>query len=170
MAGRAYRSIVQFLTRTLFGILTLNIIGGILAAALIILLANAAFVVPLDRQALVLRFGQYQYAVNADPSAGIGSRNASSAHPHLPTVLPHSNVAPQRAQARRRDSAAVAELLIRGLWTHARRGESRHCWIITFVPTGTRANRSVISSLTRRKQPDDTAWPIVSGGLVPWMR
>ena len=26
------------------------------------------------------------------------------------------------------------------------------------------------SALSRRKHPDETAWPIVSGWLVPWMR
>ena len=35
-----------------------------------------------------------------DPSAGIGRRKSSSEHQHLPTVLPHSNAAPQRAQVR----------------------------------------------------------------------
>jgi hypothetical protein len=33
----------------------------------------------------------------------------------------------------------MAGLLIRRLWTSGRRGESRHCWMITFVPAGTRA-------------------------------
>jgi len=62
------------------------IIGGILAAALIILLANAAFIVPLDKQALVLRFGQYQYAVNADPSAGIKENLGPGLHFKWPLV------------------------------------------------------------------------------------
>ena len=47
---------------------------------------------------------------------------------------------------------------------------AQFCRTMTWVPTGTRPNRSMTSSLTRRKQPDDTAWPIVSGALVPWMR
>ena len=34
----------------------------------------------------------------------------------------------------------------------------------------TRLYRSVTSSLLMRKQPDDTAWPIVSGpGRSPWI-
>lgn len=44
------------------------IIAGVAAAALIIILANAFYIVPVDQQALVLRFGEYQYAVNADSS------------------------------------------------------------------------------------------------------
>ena len=36
----------------------------------------------------------------AESAAGIGRRKSSSAHQHLPTVLPHSNAAPQRAQVR----------------------------------------------------------------------
>ncbi|MFT3723624.1 MAG: protease modulator HflC [Hyphomonadaceae bacterium] len=42
------------------------IIAGIVAAAAIVILANAFYIVSLDQQAIVLRFGQYQYAVNAD--------------------------------------------------------------------------------------------------------
>src|SRR4030088_1777268 len=34
----------------------------------------------------------------------------------------------------------------------------------------TRSNRSMTSSLVMRMQPDDMAWPIYSGWLVPWMR
>jgi len=37
----------------------------------------------------------------------------------------------------------------------------------TFVPTLTRLNRSVTSSLVRRTQPDETNFPIVEGSLVP---
>ena len=44
------------------------------------------------------------------------------------------------------------------------------CRTMTGVPTATRSYRSITSSLTRRKQPEETAWPIVSGALVPWMR
>jgi modulator of FtsH protease HflC len=44
------------------------IIIGILAAAGLIILANAFFIVPLDRQAIVLRFGQAQYVINSDTS------------------------------------------------------------------------------------------------------
>ena len=58
------------------------------------------------------------------------------------------------------------------VWPDRRRGEvtTRYCCTITLVPTGTRSNRSMTSSLTRRKQPDDTACPMVSGALVPWIR
>ena len=46
----------------------LIIIGGVIAAAVIDILANAFYIVALDQQAIVLRFGQYQYAVNSDVS------------------------------------------------------------------------------------------------------
>jgi modulator of FtsH protease HflC len=42
------------------------IIGGIIAALAILVLANAFYIVPIDRQAIVLRFGQAQVVVNAD--------------------------------------------------------------------------------------------------------
>jgi membrane protease subunit HflC len=42
------------------------IIGGVIAALALIVLANAFYIVALDQQAIVLRFGQYQYAVNSD--------------------------------------------------------------------------------------------------------
>jgi membrane protease subunit HflC len=41
------------------------IIGGVVAALVLILLANALYIVPIDKQAIVLRFGQAQYTVNA---------------------------------------------------------------------------------------------------------
>ena len=44
------------------------------------------------------------------------------------------------------------------------------CRTTTLVPTGTRLKRSMTSGLTSRKQPEETAWPIVCGWLVPWMR
>lgn len=40
----------------------------------------------------------------------------------------------------------------------------------TRAPTGTRLNRSIASMLRMRMQPDDTARPMFSGSLVPWMR
>ena len=46
------------------------IIAGVLAAAVLILLANSFFIVPVERQAIVLRFGQAQYVVNSDTSQG----------------------------------------------------------------------------------------------------
>lgn len=42
------------------------IIGGVLAALALIVLANAFYIVPIDRQAILLRFGEYQYVINAD--------------------------------------------------------------------------------------------------------
>lgn len=44
------------------------IIAGVIAAGIILILANAFYIVPVDQQALVLRFGEYQYAVNSDAS------------------------------------------------------------------------------------------------------
>jgi membrane protease subunit HflC len=41
------------------------IISGVIAAALLFLLANSVYIVPIDKQAIVLRFGQAQATVNA---------------------------------------------------------------------------------------------------------
>ena len=49
--------------------------------ALIVILANAFYIVSLDQQAIVLRFGQYQYAVNAD-----GSPRGAGLHFKVPVV------------------------------------------------------------------------------------
>jgi len=46
------------------------IIAGVLAAAALIILANSFFIVPVERQAIVLRFGQAQYVINSDTSQG----------------------------------------------------------------------------------------------------
>jgi membrane protease subunit HflC len=59
----------------------LLIIGGVIAAGLLIILANAFYIVALDQQAIVLRFGQYQYAVNAD-----GSQRGAGLHFKVPVV------------------------------------------------------------------------------------
>ena len=59
----------------------LLIIGGVVAAALLIILANSFYIVSLDQQAIVLRFGQYQYAVNAD-----GSQRGAGLHFKVPVV------------------------------------------------------------------------------------
>lgn len=59
----------------------LLIIGGVIAAAFLIILANAFYIVALDQQAIVLRFGQYQYAVNAD-----GSERKAGLHFKMPLV------------------------------------------------------------------------------------
>src|SRR5215207_8820187 len=40
----------------------------------------------------------------------------------------------------------------------------------TIAPGVTRFTRSMTSSLVIRMQPDEMAWPIYSGWLVPWMR
>src|SRR5215467_7096665 len=40
----------------------------------------------------------------------------------------------------------------------------------TGAPTFTRLYRSITSSLVSRMQPDEMAWPIYSGWLVPWTR
>lgn len=44
------------------------IIGGIIAALALIILANAFYIVRVDQQAIVLRFGEAQYVVNSDTS------------------------------------------------------------------------------------------------------
>lgn len=59
----------------------LLIIGGVLVAALLVILANSFYIVGLDQQAIVLRFGQYQYAVNAD-----GSPRRAGLHFKVPVV------------------------------------------------------------------------------------
>lgn len=43
----------------------LLMISGVVAAIVLIILANALYIVPIDRQAVVLRFSQAQYTVNA---------------------------------------------------------------------------------------------------------
>lgn len=44
------------------------IIGGVIAALALIILANAFYIVRVDQQAIVLRFGEAQYVVNSDTS------------------------------------------------------------------------------------------------------
>lgn len=53
------------------------VIGGIIAAIVLIILANAMYIVPVDKQAIVIRFGSAQYTVNATekselPNLGAG--------------------------------------------------------------------------------------------------
>jgi membrane protease subunit HflC len=53
------------------------VIGGIIAAIVLIILANAMYIVPVDKQAIVIRFGSAQYTVNATekselPNIGAG--------------------------------------------------------------------------------------------------
>ncbi len=44
------------------------VIGGVIAALVLIVLANAFYIVRVDQQAIVLRFGQAQHVVNSDAS------------------------------------------------------------------------------------------------------
>jgi modulator of FtsH protease HflC len=44
------------------------IIGGVIAALALIILANAFYIVRVDQQAIILRFGEAQYVVNSDTS------------------------------------------------------------------------------------------------------
>ncbi|OYX49534.1 MAG: hypothetical protein B7Y90_06560 [Alphaproteobacteria bacterium 32-64-14] len=53
------------------------IIAGVVAAAILLLLANSLYIVPIDKQAIVIRFGSAQYTVNATekselPNLGAG--------------------------------------------------------------------------------------------------
>lgn len=53
------------------------VIGGIIAAIALIILANALYIVPVDKQAIVIRVGSAQYTVNATekselPNVGAG--------------------------------------------------------------------------------------------------
>src|SRR6059058_5225776 len=52
----------------------------------------------------------------------------------------------------------------------AARGNELFGRTTTLVPTSTRLNRSLTSSLVSRMQPEETNFPIVEGSLVPWMR
>jgi regulator of protease activity HflC (stomatin/prohibitin superfamily) len=45
------------------------VIGGVIAAFVLLLLANSLYIVPVDQQAIVVRFGQAQYTVNANQLA-----------------------------------------------------------------------------------------------------
>jgi len=47
------------------------ITSGIILAVLLVIVANALYIVPVDKQAIVLRFGQAQYTVNATQQ-GVG--------------------------------------------------------------------------------------------------
>ena len=69
------------------------VIAGVVAAAILLILANALYVVPVDQQAIVLRFGQAQYTVNAT-EAGMSDKG--------PMAEPRSGPASQDAAGRRR--------------------------------------------------------------------
>lgn len=62
------------------------IIGGIIAAVLIVVLANAFYIVPIDRQAIVLRFGEAQLTVNAAQPSGILKNYGPGLHFKWPVV------------------------------------------------------------------------------------
>jgi membrane protease subunit HflC len=62
------------------------IIGGIIAAVLIIVLANAFYIVPIDRQAIVLRFGEAQLTVNAAQPSGVLKNYGAGLHFKWPVI------------------------------------------------------------------------------------
>jgi len=62
------------------------IIGGVIAAVLIIVLANAFYIVPIDRQAIVLRFGEAQLTVNAAQPSGVLKNYGPGLHFKWPVV------------------------------------------------------------------------------------
>jgi membrane protease subunit HflC len=62
------------------------IIGGIIAAILIVVLANAFYIVPIDRQAIVLRFGEAQLTVNAAVPSGVLKNYGPGLHFKWPVV------------------------------------------------------------------------------------
>jgi regulator of protease activity HflC (stomatin/prohibitin superfamily) len=61
------------------------IFGGVVAALLIVVLANAFYIVPIDRQAIVLRFGEAKVVVNADStSEGLANYGPGAPSPRRP--------------------------------------------------------------------------------------
>lgn len=68
----------------------LLIIGGVAAAVVLLILANALYIVPVDQQAIVIRFGQAQYTVNATQpgmtEAGPMANESAGLHFKLPLV------------------------------------------------------------------------------------
>ncbi|HEY7800503.1 MAG TPA: protease modulator HflC [Hyphomonadaceae bacterium] len=62
------------------------VIGGIIAAVLIVVLANAFYIVPIDRQAIVLRFGEAQLTVNAAQASGVLPNYGPGLHFKWPVV------------------------------------------------------------------------------------
>src|SRR5258708_8074259 len=89
------------------------------------------------------------------PPAGIGRRNSSSAHQHLPTVLPHSNAAPQRVQDRRRGSA-LAGVLMRRLWTSGRPVGNGHRGTTREAPHFHGGADEVATGLTKSREAKST--------------
>jgi membrane protease subunit HflC len=64
------------------------IIAGVAAAALLLVLANSLYIVPIDQQAIVTRFGQAQYTVNATEAGMTQSAAMPNAGPGLHFKLP----------------------------------------------------------------------------------
>lgn len=62
------------------------IIAGVAAALLLIVLANSFYIVPVDRQAIVLRFGEAQVVVNADSTSEGLSNYGPGLHFKWPVV------------------------------------------------------------------------------------
>jgi len=61
------------------------VIGGIIAAIVLIILANALYIVPVDKQAIVIRVGSAQYTVNATEKSELPNYNAGL-HLKIPLV------------------------------------------------------------------------------------
>jgi membrane protease subunit HflC len=64
------------------------IIAGVVAAAVLLILANSLYIVPIDQQAIVTRFGQAQYTVNATEAGMTQSAPMRNAGPGLHLKLP----------------------------------------------------------------------------------
>jgi membrane protease subunit HflC len=61
------------------------VIGGIIAAIALIILANALYIVPVDKQAIVIRVGSAQYTVNATEKSELPNYGAGL-HLKIPLV------------------------------------------------------------------------------------
>ncbi len=64
------------------------VIAGVAAAALLLVLANALYIVPIDQQAIVTRFGQAQYTVNATEAGMTQSAPMPNLGPGLHVKMP----------------------------------------------------------------------------------
>jgi regulator of protease activity HflC (stomatin/prohibitin superfamily) len=64
------------------------VIGGVIAAFVLLLLANSLYIVPVDQQAIVVRFGQAQYTVNANQAGATESGPMYNAPAGLHLKLP----------------------------------------------------------------------------------
>ena len=61
------------------------VIGGIIAAIALIILANALYIVPVDKQAIVIRVGSAQYTINASEKSELPNYGAGL-HLKIPLV------------------------------------------------------------------------------------